>query len=350
MHDEIFILILYLVIAFAFRWAFQTLPDEKWQIIGSFPCVRLPEGRWQGWNLTWYGFFNATAVLLATCLYLILMGSISASPAPSLFVLILVLAVCLPAAKIMAYLIEKKSGTFTVGGASFVGIVIVPWLIGFINLAGHHGFGPTLPFIPTLAAMSIAYALGEGVGRLACISFGCCYGRALADCSPGMQRLFSHHHFIFTGKTKKIAYEHELDGRKVVPIQAITAVISSLAGLVGCYLFLKGYALSAFMLTLFTTQTWRILSEFLRADYRGGGKISRYQMLSAAALVYALPVGFWMKESSAGIPALISGLAVLWNPALLLALGAIWIVTLIYMGKSKVTSSVIRFKMVKDQI
>lgn len=349
MHDEIFILILYLVIAFTFRWAFQTLPDEKWQIIGSFPLRRLPDGRWQGWNLTWYGFFNATAVVLATCLYLILMGSLSASPAPSLLLLILVLAVCLPAAKIMAYLIEKKSGTFTVGGASFVGIVITPWLIWLVNLAGHLGFGPTLPVIPTLAAISIAYALGEGVGRLACISFGCCYGKPLSDCSAGLQRLFARSHFIFTGETKKIAYAHNLGGHKVIPIQAITAVIFSLAGLVGCYIFLKGHPYIAFVLTLLVTQVWRMFSELLRADYRGGGRISRYQMLSAAALVYALPVGYWQNESSTDLPVLASGLGVLWNPALLLTLAAIWIVTLIYMGKSKVTSSVISFTIVKDQ-
>ena len=236
------------------------------------------------------------------------------------------------------------------GGASFVGIVIAPWLIWLVNLAGPHGFGPALPVIPTLAAMSIAYALGEGLGRLACISFGCCYGKPLSDCSTGAQRLFARNHFIFTGETKKIAYAHNLGGREVIPVQTITAVISSLTGLAGCYLFLKGHPYAAFVLTLVVTQVWRMFSELLRADYRGGGKISHYQMLSAAALLYALPVGFWLKESSTGIPDLASGLGVLWNPALLLALAAIWIVTLIYTGKSKVTSAVIAFHVLKEKI
>lgn len=350
MLDEIFILILYLPIAFTFRWAFQTLPGEKWQILGSIPCRRLPDGRWQGWNLTWYGFFNATAVLLSTTLFLILMGSIPAPLHSSLLILSLLLATCLPAARITAFLIEKKSNTFTVGGASFIGILIAPWMILVVNLASLRWFGTALPVIETLAAISIAYTLGEGVGRLACISFGCCYGKLLADCSPGTQRLFSRYHFIFTGKTKKIAYAHELDGQKVVPIQAITATLYSISGLIGCYLFLKGFAFSAFILTLLITQTWRIISESLRADYRGDGTISGYQIMSAVALIYVLPVGFWFREPFANVPALPSGLTSLWNPTLLLFLLTLWIVVLIYMGKSKVTSAVITFQVIKDKI
>jgi len=350
MLDEIFILVLCLTIAFTFYWAFRTLPGESWQIIGCVPSRHLPDDRWQGWNLTWYGFFNATALVLATAMFLILMGSLSAPLLVNLLVLILILAACLPAARILAFLIEKKSATFTVGGASFVGILIAPWLIWLINKAGSHWFGFNLPVGQTLAASSIAYALGEGIGRLACISFGCCYGRPLADCSPGIQRLFSHHYFIFTGKTKKIAYAHELDGQKVIPIQAVTAVICSLAGLAGCYLFLKGFAFFAFALTLTITQAWRILSEFWRADYRGNGKVSAYQILSAIAIIYALPIGFWFRLPDENIPVLASGLMIFGNPALLFFFLVVWTIALIYMGKSKVTTAVISFNIVREKI
>ncbi len=351
MLDEIFILLVYLALAMTFRWAFAALPGEGWQMIGTVPVRRLPDGRFEGWNLTWYGFFNAVAVLAATLLYLMLMGATDAPAAPSLMLVVMILAVCLPAARMVARLIEKKSATFTVGGASFVGIILAPWLIGLMHLAGKNVFGFSLPVLPSLAAMSVAYALGEGIGRLACISFGCCYGKPLSACSPQLQRLFRHSHFIFTGKTKKISYATALEGQAVIPVQAITAVLYSVAALAGCYLFLKGWFFAAFFLTLIVTQAWRIASEFLRADYRGEGKISGYQILSGAAILYAVIVGVILRETAVNAsPNLMAGFTSLGHPALIALLLAIWAVTFIYMGKSKVTASVISFTVVKDKI
>ncbi len=343
MLDEIFILILYLTIACVFRWAFQALPDEQWQVIGSVPLRKQPDGFWQGWNLTWYGFFNATSVVLAAALFLILTGSMSVPSGISLSILLVILAVCMPAARLIAYLVEKRHGTFTIGGAFFTGILLAPWIIWVSHIITFLLFQVALPVVQILTAMSIAYALGEGTGRLACISFGCCYGKPLADCPIFLQRLFSKSSFTFTGKTKKIAFEHHLDGVKVLPIQAITAVVYSLTGILGCYLFLKGFTFSVFFMILLVTQIWRILSETLRADYRGNGRISAYQIMAGAAIFYAIPVCYFLNDS--GIkktPALASGLSSLWNPALILLLPAVWLITLIYMGKSKVTSSVIQ--------
>ncbi len=255
MLDEIFIIILFLALLFIFRWAFQTLPDERWQIIGCIPYRRSPEGRWQGWNLTWYGFFNAAAIVFAVGMFLILMGSLSTPLIASLSLLALLLAICLPAAKMIAFLIEKKQNTFTIGGASFIGILAAPWIIALTNITAGKWLGFNITPINTLAAMSIAYTLGEGIGRLACISFGCCYGKPLAECSPLINKIFQRHNFIFIGKTKKIAYAHGLDGQQVIPIQALTAVIYSLTGLAGCYLFLKGFTAVAFILTLTVTNS-----------------------------------------------------------------------------------------------
>jgi prolipoprotein diacylglyceryltransferase len=273
---------------FIFRWAFQTLPHERWQIIGCLPYRRLSDGHWQGWNLTWYGFFNAVAVVFAVCMFLILIGSLSIPLIAGLSLLTLLLVTCLPAAKMMAFLIEKKQNTFTVGGASFIGILAAPWIIVLTNVTAGEWLGFNITPINALAAMSIAYTLGEGMGRLACISFGCCYGKPLARCSSLINKIFQSHNFIFTGKTKKIAYAHGLDGHEVIPIQALTAVIYSLTGLLGCYLFLKGYATAALVLTLTVTQVWRALSEFLRTDYRGEGKISGYQIMASIACLYGL--------------------------------------------------------------
>jgi hypothetical protein len=351
MLDEIFILIVYLALALTFKWAFQTLPEERWQIIGCLPYRRLPNGYWQGWNLTWYGFFNAVAVALAVCIFLILMGSVSTPLIASFAILTLILAACLPAAKLMASLIEKKQNTFTVGGAFFIGILIAPWVILLIKFAGNEWFGFDISLMNVLAAMSIAYALGEGVGRLACISFGCCYGKPLAECSPLIQRTFRRYNFIFTGKTKKIAYAHDLDGQQVIPVQALTAVIFSLSGLAGCYLFLKGFPVSAFILTLIVTQVWRTCSELLRADYRGEGRISSsYQIMSLLACLYGFFVAYIFKQLSPITPDLSMGLAAIWNPVVLIFLVALWIITIIYMGKSRVTTALIQIRVLGEKI
>lgn len=350
MLDEIFIIILCLALAFIFRWAFRILPDERWQIIGCLPYWRLSDGPWQGWNLTWYGFFNAVAVVFAVCIFLILMGALSTPLIGSLSLFTLLFATCLPAAKMMAFLIEKKQNTFTVGGAVFIGILTAPWIITLTNVTAGKWLGFNIAQINTLAAMSIAYTLGEGIGRLACISFGCCYGKPLSDCSPLINKIFQNHNFIFTGKTKKISYAHGLDGHEVIPIQALTAVIYSLTGLLGCYLFLKGYATAAFVLTLTVTQVWRALSELLRADYRGEGKISGYQIMASIACLYGLFIAYIFNETSIGTSDLALGFATIWNPAVLIFLLALWIAIFFYLGKSRVTTSLIEIHVLRRKI
>lgn len=335
---------------FIFRWAFKALPNERWQIIGCLPYRRLTDGNWQGWNLTWYGFFNAVAVVFAVCMFLILIGSLSTPLIAGLSLLTLLLAICLPAAKMMAFLIEKKQNTFTIGGTSFIGIIAAPWIILLTNVTAGKWLGFNILLISALAAMLIAYTLGEGIGRLACISFGCCYGKPLADCSPLINKIFQKHNFIFSGKTKKIAYAHELDGQQVIPVQALTAVIYSLTGLAGCYLFLKGFTTAAFVLTLIVTQLWRTFSEFLRADYRGEGKISVYQIMASVDCLYGLLIAYIFNITPAGTPDLALGLATIWNPAVLIFLLVLWIATFFYMGKSRVTNSLIEIHVLRENI
>jgi hypothetical protein len=250
----------------------------------------------------------------------------------------------------IALLIEKKQNTFTVGGASFIGIIAAPWIILLTNVTAGKWLGFNITPINSLAAMSIAYTLGEGIGRLACISFGCCYGKPLADCSPLINKIFQKYNFIFSGKTKKIAYAHELDGQQVIPVQALTAVIYSLTGLAGCYLFLKGFTTAAFVLTLIVTQLWRTFSEFLRADYRGEGKISVYQIMASIACLYGLLIAYLFNGTVAGSPDLARGFSAIWNPSVLIILAVLWIATLFYAGKSRVTSSLIEIQVLKEKI
>jgi hypothetical protein len=283
-------------------------------------------------------------------MFLILTGSLSTPIIASLSLLTLILATCLPAAKMIALLIEKKQNTFTVGGASFIGIIAAPWIISLTNVTAGKWLGFNIIPINSLAAMSIVYTLGEGIGRLACISFGCCYGKPLAECSLLINKIFQRHNFIFRGKTKKIAYAHEFDGQRVIPIQALTAVIYSLTGLAGCYLFLKDFMMAAFVLTLIVTQLWRAFSEFLRADYRGKGKISNYQIMASIACLYGLLIAYIFNRTPTGTPDLALGLATIWNPAVLIFLLALWIATFFYMGKSKVTNSLIEIHVLRGEI
>jgi hypothetical protein len=204
--------------------------------------------------------------------------------------------------------------------------------------------------LPALAAMGVAYGFGEGLGRLACISFGCCYGKPLAHTGPWMQRLFARFHFVFRGETKKIAYAGNLAGEKVVPIQAVTAMLYTGVGLAGMLLFLHGAYSAALVLTLGVTQLWRVLSEALRADWRGGGRLSAYQWLALLSLPYALAAIAWLPAAPLPTPDLLLGLEALWHPGMMLFLIALWAAVFLFYGRSEVTGSRLSLYVCHDRI
>src|SRR5262249_9542863 len=91
----------------------------------------------------------------------VLLGAINV-PASQVFVLIsAIFIICWPSSRWIARAVEKKSHTFTVGGAIFVGAIVTPWLINLMNATAPEWLGGRLPIIPTLAAGAIAYAFGE---------------------------------------------------------------------------------------------------------------------------------------------------------------------------------------------
>lgn len=344
MPDEIFTLLLGGGIALLFIWAFRTLPQEDWQVLACIPRRREAGGWWSGTNFTYYGFFNALAYLFAVSMFLIMMGATHISVFSALTVIMSVLALCMPASGIIARLVEKKKHVFSVGGAAFIGILTGPWIIIIFNqLAAYLSLSPP-PLLETMAAMMIAYAVGEGTGRIACISFGCCYGKPLRECPPVINKIFRHRHFVFRGKTKKISYAHGLDGQPVVPVQAITAIINTGTGILCFYLFLKGFSAAAVIITIVVTQLWRFVSEFLRADYRGGKIISAYQVMSLAAVIYAVPVAVLASARKNELPELAAGIKSLWDPGVILFLLILGIVAFIYTGKSSVISSSINIR------
>jgi prolipoprotein diacylglyceryltransferase len=205
-----------------------------------------------------------------------------------------------------------------------------------------------------LAAPAIAYALGEGIGRLACISFGCCYGKPVSECSEWVQNLLGSWSFVFSGKMNKIAYESGFDGIPVVPIQAMTAVVNSFVGLLGMLLFLNSYYSAALILSFVATQLWRVWSETLRADYRGEGQISVYQIMAIIGILFVIGLA-WILPGQSELqplppPDLAAGLASLWSPEVILFLQAVGAATFLFYGRSTVTGSTVSFHVFRQRI
>jgi len=344
MTNAIVLLLLAAGCTLALWWGCRTLPHEGWQIAASIPVAKDAAGRWRGLNLTYYGVFQATAYTLAVCLLFLLMGAVDIPAEGTIILTAGFLGPAVPASRLMARLVERKRATFTVGGAVFVGVLLGPWIILGVNRTLGPALGFELPVAAGLAATAIAYALGEGVGRLACVSFGCCYGKPLSQLSPRLRRLFDRYGVVFSGSTKKIAYEGGLEGERVVPIQGMTAAIFLAIALGGMALFLHGQYRLALGASFIATQAWRFFSETLRADYRGEARrFSAYQIMALIGAAYLLALLPALPDADLPPADLLAGLVTLWNPGLLLALQGLWLTIFLYTGRSLVTGASLTF-------
>jgi hypothetical protein len=333
-----------------FWWGFRVLPGERWQVVAAMPVFKTDQGCWQGINFTWYGLLTANAYLVSVAVLLALLGSVGVPPLGTAILAAAMLCCCVPASRLVARIVEKKAHTFTVGGAVFVGIVITPFVILLINRTAGVKLAFHIPILSAYAAIAIAYAFGEGLGRMACISFGCCYGKPLASSSALLKKLFTGRSFVFSGSTKKIAYAGGLEAIEIIPIQAVTAVLYSLCGLIAAGLYLSSHQTAAFLLATVVTQGWRSFSETLRADYRGEGSISAYQIMGVIGVVYAVAAAILLAHEPNGLPELSIGLKSLWSPGLILFLQGIWILIFFYTGRSTVTGATLSFHVHHDRI
>ncbi len=351
MSNLIFLSLLSCLLTLLLIWGFIHLPRERWQMLAVVPLKKNDEGQWLGLNLTYYGFFIATAQLFAVTLLLILLGAARISLPGTLVATVALLAFCIPASRIIAILVEKKRHTFTVGGASFVGILLAPWIVLLVDNVINFSFFPChLPMLPVLGAMAIAYTLGEGLGRLGCISFGCCYGKRLRDCSPVVGRIFSRWPLVFNGSTKKAVYEGSLAGEPLVPIQAITSIVCCLTAILASHFYLLGQYAVAFLLGIGVNQLWRILSETLRADFRGFRRISAYQKMGGLAVLYAFCVVHVSRTPHLADPVIGQGFSLLWQPALIIGLQLLWLVFFLFFGRSTVTTAKLSFGLVREHL
>jgi hypothetical protein len=351
MSAELFLAVLAALSAALFAWAFRALPQERWQFLAVMPVGKTAAGEWQGLNLTFYGFFQATSNALAAVIMFALLGAIGVAANAVIALIAITFALCWPASKLIARAVEKKPHTFTVGGAVFAGALAAPWIIEALNATQARALGGEIPVVPAVAAMSVAHAYAEGLGRLACISFGCCYGKSLDQLPPQMRRLFESFSFTFVGATKKVAYEGSLEGAPVAPIQAINSVVSTIIALVGAYLFLKSYFSASLLFAMAGMQVWRFMSEKLRADHRGmAQKISAYQVMALLMALYAAAVVLRFPSGQAEVPEIAAGLGLLWDPAVFLFCQAVWLAVFLIAGRSRVTGSTLSFFVRADRI
>lgn len=350
--ENLFLILLTLACLGYLGWGFKRLPGESGQMLAAIPIRKLRDGTWSGLNITWYGLLTANAVSASAALFILLNGSFGWNTLKGFLLLAWIMTLALPAARILARLIEKKPNTFTTGGAFAVGLLAVWPGVTLINRISGHAAGDTdLDPMTAMAVLMVAYVFGEGIGRLACVSFGCCYGKRLEDSPPWLKRLLGKFHFVFQGETKKIAYAQGWQGVPVVPVQGITALILVSTGLISLALLFAGQIRSAFLTALVLSQAWRVLSEFLRSDHRGAGKLTAYQWISLAALLYGGALSLVMNTAPVHQAVdLKLGFQIFGQSGCLLFLDGLWMLTLYYMGRSRVTASSIRFEVVKDRI
>jgi hypothetical protein len=330
-------------------WGVRTLPAERWQMLAAVPVAKAADGSWRGVNLTFYGFFSATGTAFGFAMMLLLLASMGIPASSALLPLMALVVVFVPASRVIAGLVERKHNTFTIAGAAFVASLTFPWLAlalqPFAAKVSHHQSAA----LPILAAATISYALGESIGRLACLSFGCCYGMPLRDAKPAVARLFQRHNLVIHGPTKKAAYASDLADEPLIPVQAITSAVFAVSGLAGLALFLlRDFRLAA-LIPVVGTWGWRACSERLRADYRGGCRISAYQVMAILAVLY-LGMFLMLLPSSQITPDLPAGFAQFFSAAIILPLQVFWAALFLYYGKSRVTASTLSFYIVTDRV
>ena len=103
-------------------------------------------------------------------------------------------------------------------------------------------------------------------------------------------------------------------------------------------------------ISLIVTQGWRFASEFLRADYRGNGRISAYQIMTLIAIGYTFTIAYLIKTLDPGLPNLLLGINSLWNPGIIIFLVALLIFVFLYTGQSRITSSSINIQVLQKNI
>ena len=347
MINVVFMVILAAFMAALLIWGCRALPKERWQMIAAVPVAKERAGEWRGMNLTFYGFFSATGSVFGIGMAILLLASVRVSIIVAVTLVAGMVMLCLPASRLVAAIVEKKSSTYTIAGAAFVTAMLLPpvvWLGGQYLVTR----GLTLDAVPALAAAAIAYAFAEAIGRLACMSFGCCYGKPLRSASPSLAKVFRRFNTVFYGETKKAAYASGLQEEPLIPVQALTSIVFTLSGILGLLFFLAESWRLAVVIPVVGTWGWRAIAENLRADHRGDTRISVYQMMSLIAMVY-LSVISYLLPATGPAPDLVLAFSQTATLPVFLVLQSLWALLFLFYGRSQVTASVVSFHVVMER-
>ena len=350
MLNIIFVAALALGLLGLLAWGVRTLPSERWQMLAAIPIAKSADGSWRGLNLTFYGFFSAAGTTFGFAVMLLLLASLRIPAVLGIALALLIVLVSIPASRIVAAIVERKRNTFTVAGAAFVTALIFPLLLVALRPLMVTLLHRQIAVLPILAAGAIAYVLGESVGRLACLSFGCCYGMPLREARPAIARLFQSHHLVVQGPTKKAAYASGLAGEPLVPVQAISSAIYAVSGVAGVALFLGQQWRLAALVPMVASWGWRAYAESLRADHRGSSRISAYQVMAIFSVVY-LSVFVALLPLPVALAANLSlAFAQVLSAPVILLLQFFWLALFLYYGRSRVTGSTLLFHVIPERV
>jgi prolipoprotein diacylglyceryltransferase len=332
------------------RWAFVHLPGEHWQFAAVLPIGKADGDEWQGVNITYYGVICALAYSVALATFVFLSAAAQQPLAPTFAAIAALLLIGVPASKWVAKRVEGKSATFTVGGAMFVSMIAVVPVVTIVNLFAQRWGGERIDPLIFLAASSCAYVVGEALGRLGCLSFGCCYGKCVSDATSLERALYGKTATVYRGKLKKIAYASDLEGEPVIAVQSIASCVLICLFLVSVWLFWNRTFGAALLVAMGGAQLWRLYSETLRADYRGGGAINVYQWMALGCIAGVVMMIFVLPQPTQVRLSASSGLRTLIQLETVLAIQAVAIVIILLMGKSQVTGAKIALSLKRDVI
>jgi Prolipoprotein diacylglyceryl transferase len=337
---ELGVLVLASLAVVVFRWGFRNLTSEGWQIALAVPArVNGADGRfWPAVNFTTYGVISSIAYALSLLLFIFLVGAMAQPLLPAAVFVGLLLAVGVPASKIVARWVEGIPG-HTIGGAVFAVLVTaIPAMLATQWLAQAFRWD-SFDAAVVIAAACIAYVLGEAIGRLACLSFGCCYGRPIDECTSLQRALYSGVTETYRGRYKKIAYAGGLTDRPVVAVQSIACTVLFVVFLVSLWCFWKGMTTASIVLALGLSQLWRAYSEQLRADFRGREGFTVYQAMAIAGAAQSLLFVHLFPATSTLVASAYRGWLAVAQAEVVITCQLLAASILLYMGRSSVTSS-----------
>ena len=133
-------------------------------------------------------------------------------------------------------------------------------------------------------------------------------------------------------------------------MQALTSAVFAIAGLVGLTLFLAQQFRLAALVPVIASWGWRACAENLRADHRGGSRISAYQIMAIVSVLYLTIFLLLVPSSSGTAPDLSAAFPRIFSGAIMFPLQVFWVVLFLYYGRSRVTASTLSFRVVADRV